>query len=393
MTSLSSLNLDPFEMRRLNAVRPGDDFIVAGAPEEDLKFGSYGLDECLDLARETLAGPDDVAPPAGWDIGEGMAASMIATLPPRGHRSVAAVGLGPDGVFQVRSGTAEFGNGTTTVHRQVVSEVFGVPWSRIALVHADTDAVRHDTGAFGSTGIVVASKALHASCVALQDVLVTAGASVLGIAPEACSWTPDGVTGGGRTATVAEVLAAADPSVMRGDSAWCETELDQRERSVAFNVQAFRVAVRRATGEVRILKSVQTADAGVVINPEQCRGQIEGGVAQGIGSALYEEVLIAPDGSVSNPAFRQYRIPQMADVPRTHVLFATTSDALGPYGAKSMSESPYNPVAPALANAIRRAVGVRPFTLPMTRDRVWRMLQRRRGVASRERGWSRRCAR
>lgn len=130
-----------------------------------------------------------------------------------------------------------------------------------------------------------------------------------------------------------------------------------------------------ATGTVRILQSVQAADAGTVMNPQQCRGQVEGGVAQAIGSSLYEEIMLDGKGVPLTPVFRTYRVPQMADVPETEVYFADTSDDLGPYGAKSMSESPYNPVAPALANAIRRAVGCRPYELPMSRDRVWRLLQ------------------
>ncbi len=128
------------------------------------------------------------------------------------------------------------------------------------------------------------------------------------------------------------------------------------------------------TGSVEILQSVQAADAGTVMNPQQCLGQVEGGVAQAIGSSLYEEVMLDGQGLVLTPVFRTYRVPQMADIPTTEVYFAETSDALGPFGAKSMSESPYNPVAPALANAIRRAVGVRPHELPMSRDRVWRLL-------------------
>ncbi|MCW2530311.1 MAG: aldehyde oxidase and xanthine dehydrogenase molybdopterin binding, partial [Pseudonocardiales bacterium] len=145
-------------------------------------------------------------------------------------------------------------------------------------------------------------------------------------------------------------------------------------RSLAFNVHAFRVAVDVRTGEVQILQSIQAADAGTVMNPEQCRGQVEGGVAQAIGSSLYEEVMTDADGGLITQVFRTYRIPQMADIPTTEVYFADTSDDLGPFGAKSMSESPYNPVAAALGNAIRRAVGVRPYETPFSRDRVWRML-------------------
>jgi CO/xanthine dehydrogenase Mo-binding subunit len=124
---------------------------------------------------------------------------------------------------------------------------------------------------------------------------------------------------------------------------------------------------------VRILQSAHAADAGFVLNPEQLRGQIEGGVAQAIGSALYEEMILT-EGLVTTQVFRSYHLPQMADIPETEVFFAETDDSVGPFGAKSMSEAPYNPVAAALANAIRNATGVRPYELPMSRDRVWRML-------------------
>jgi len=148
---------------------------------------------------------------------------------------------------------------------------------------------------------------------------------------------------------------------------------DGTPRSVAFNVHGFEVAVDRASGEVRLLRSVQAADAGVVLNPEQLRGQVEGGTAQAIGTALYEEMMLDDEGRVLTTAFRNYRMPKFGDVPETEVHFATTHDDLGPLGAKSMSEAPYNPVAPALANAIRDALGVRPYELPMSRDRLWRL--------------------
>ena len=99
-------------------------------------------------------------------------------------------------------------------------------------------------------------------------------------------------------------------------------KFDGTPRSVAFNVQAFRLAVNKCTGAIRILRSVHAADAGTVINPMQCRGQIEGGVAQSLGAALYEEMVIDKSGRVINPAFRNYHLPQFGDVPRTEVLFA-----------------------------------------------------------------------
>ncbi|MDU6374515.1 MAG: molybdopterin cofactor-binding domain-containing protein, partial [Bradyrhizobium sp.] len=151
-------------------------------------------------------------------------------------------------------------------------------------------------------------------------------------------------------------------------------------RSVAFNVQGFRVAVNKYTGVVRILKSVQAADAGRVANPMQCRGQIEGGVAQSLGAALYEEIVIDETGRVINPRFRDYHLPSYADVPRTEVLFAETTDTIGPLGAKSMSESPYNPVSAALGNALRAATGIRFTATPFKPDRLFPLLQEKFGA-------------
>jgi CO/xanthine dehydrogenase Mo-binding subunit len=143
---------------------------------------------------------------------------------------------------------------------------------------------------------------------------------------------------------------------------------------VAFNAQWFRVAVDPGTGEILILRSVHSADAGKVLNPLQCRGQVEGGVAQALGATLAEHVDVDAEGRVGTVGFRQYHLPTFADVPPTEVHFADTDDAIGPLGAKSMSESPFNPVAPAMANALRDATGVRFTDLPFTRDRVWRAI-------------------
>ena len=143
-------------------------------------------------------------------------------------------------------------------------------------------------------------------------------------------------------------------------------------RSVSATVQGFRVAVDPATGEVRVLQSVQAVDAGTVLNPVQLRGQVEGGVVQALGAALFEEVRISGSGVVTTRALREYHVPVLADVPRTEVLCASsTYDPYGPHGAKPMSELPFNPVAPALANAVRDATGVRFTATPLRRDVVY----------------------
>lgn len=370
------LGIDPFALRRRNVVQEGDRLHETDDDYEgDLVWGSYGLDQCLDLAEAALARGNDVTAPPGWLVGEGMALGMLSTMAPGGHISQTTATLRADGTFALAVGTAEFGNGTTTVHRQIAATVLEASFDRIVLRNSDTDAVRHDTGAFASSGITVAGKALHAACTTLRSRMLRIAADLADADPDDCDLTSEGVRTPAGTVGFARIVEAAPVAERSAEGLVADGREFGDLRSLAFNVHAARVAVDPETGTVRVLQSVQAADAGFVMNPAQCRGQVEGGAAQGIGSALYEEVLVA-DGHVQNPVFRLYRVPQMADVPDTEVYFATTSDALGPFGAKSMSESPYNPVAPAIGNAISRALGTRVFEQPFSRDRVWRAAQR-----------------
>ncbi|MBI5734451.1 MAG: molybdopterin-dependent oxidoreductase [Mycolicibacterium neoaurum] len=358
------MNIDPFEFRRRNVIVPGDDFVDSHVLDDDLTFGSYGLDQCLDLAETALRAGNGVAAPEGWRVGEGMAVAMIATIPPRGHFADATVSVDAEGTYTLDIGTTEFGNGTTTVHTQLAAHELNTVTERIVVRQSNTDTAGYDTGAFGSAGTVVAGRATQRAARELRRALVSAAAELSGVAPALCSLDRNGVQCGDQLVDFGSL-----PVPMSGHG-----KHDGTPRSVAFNVQAFRVAVNTETGQVRILQSIQAADAGVVMNPQQCRGQVEGGVAQAIGSALYEEIHIGADGTVGTQTLRNYHVPQLADVPVTEVYFADTYDELGPLGAKSMSESPYNPVAPALANAVARACGARVYQLPMTPARVWRAL-------------------
>jgi CO/xanthine dehydrogenase Mo-binding subunit len=332
-------------------------------------LGSYGLDQCLDLVEAALRRDDGLPPPdPTWKIGTGMALAMIHTIPPRGHFADARIALGADGGYELTVGTAEFGNGTTTVHAQIAAFVLGASPAAIRIRQSDTALIGHDTGAYGSAGSVVAGQATERAARALRECLLARAATLLGAAPASCRLQGEWVLAG------AARLKLSDPRLSADEDLVGVGRSDGTPRSIAFNVQGFRVAVQPGTGEIRVLYSVQAADAGRVINPMQCRGQVEGGTAQAIGAALYEDLRIDADGRVENPAFRGYHIPAWADLPRTEVLFADTIDSVGPFGAKSMSESPFNPVAPALANALADAIGVRCRALPLKPDRVFRAL-------------------
>ncbi|MFC7864602.1 molybdopterin-dependent oxidoreductase [Streptomyces murinus] len=375
------LGLDPLEFKARNIIGPGEPMRTPGGHEEDLHIASYGLDQCLGIVRRARTEPGGDPAPEGWLVGEGAALAMIATGPPGGHIADARATLLPDGGFDLAVGTAEFGNGTTTVHRQIAAGELATTVERITVRQSDTDVVRHDTGAFASTGVVVAGKATLRAARALADMLLDFTAAHLRVPRADCRLTEEAVLHPGGRLPLKELYATARAI---GVEFAADGHFGGTPRSVAFNAQWFRLAVDPGTGEIRILRSVHAADAGKVMNPMQCRGQVEGGVAQALGATLFENVRVDGRGEVETAAFRRYRLPQYADVPRTEVHFMETADAIGPLGAKSMSESPFNPVAPALANALRDATGIRFTELPLTRDRVWLALHRA-GVTSQPR--------
>jgi CO/xanthine dehydrogenase Mo-binding subunit/aerobic-type carbon monoxide dehydrogenase small subunit (CoxS/CutS family) len=372
------LGLSPYEIRRRNIVKPGDPMLSPpGTTHTDVLYGSYGLDQCLDLVERAMqADGPKAALSADWLIGEGIALTMIDTVPPDGHFADARISLREDGGFELTVGTAEFGNGTSTVHRQIAATALATTVDQIHLKQSDTAHGGHDTGAYGSTGTFVAGRATQAAAENLANDLRVVAAAATRTSPDTCVLENDSILCGKQRISFAQLaaLARAQGKVLSAAGSSAGTP-----RSVAFNVQGFRVAVNKGTGEIKILRSVHAADAGRVANPMQCRGQVEGGVAQSLGATLYEEMVIDEGGRVVNPKFRDYHLPSFADIPRTEVFFADTTDTLGPMGAKSMSESPYNPVAAALGNAIANATGIRFTAVPFKPDRLWPMLHEKFG--------------
>jgi putative selenate reductase molybdopterin-binding subunit len=347
-----ALGLDPVEFRRRNLLRAGDVPDNASGASADVSATvstvGLGVAECLDLVEKALATGRGETAPDGWLGGTGVAVALLDTIPPGGHPGRARVAERPGGGYALFTGTAEFGNGTTTVHRQLVADALGCAPADVLVFNSDTDRSGHDTGAYGSTGIVVAGTAAVRAARALADAIAARAASGSG-------------------------SGSADEKPLEAEG-FC----DGLSRSVSAAVHGFRVAVCPGTGEVRILQSVQAVDAGTVLNPVQLRGQVEGGVAQALGAALFEEVRVSAAGVVTTRALREYHVPVLADLPRTEVLFCSgTADPYGPHGARPMSEAPFNPVAPALANALRDATGVRFTATPLRRDVVHDRLHER----------------
>ena len=367
------IGLDPFEIRRRNMIAPGDWIGSIWGDTSDVDFGSYGLDQCMDLVEHALKSGRGTPKPEGeeWVEGTGMALAMLECGPPTEHRSGAEMRLLADGRYHLAVGSTEMGNGSTTSHRQIAAEVLQTQAGRIDIVNADTDLTPYDTGTFASTGTVVAGQAVALTATALRDNILNYASRQISVPLAECRLADDQVICGERRIPLSELYAIGPRERHRFEA---RRKAYLSPRSIAFNVHGVRVAVNRITAGIRILHSVHAADIGRLINPMQCRGQIDGAIAMGIGWALTENMVHGADGAMVNPTLRNYRIPAFADVPPSEVFFADTYDRIGPLGAKSQGECAINPVAPAIANAVANATGIRFAHLPLTPDRIFAAL-------------------
>jgi putative selenate reductase molybdopterin-binding subunit len=365
--------MDPFAIRRKNMVRPHDWMESVWKDPSDVSFGSYGLDQCLDLVESALSKGGGSTKPDGdeWAEGTGVALAMMDCGPPTEHRSGAQMALLPDGTYHLAVGSTEMGNGSVTSHRQIAASILGTRGGSIDIINADTDLAPYDTGTFASTGTVVAGKAVALTATALRDNILEFASGYTGIDPAGCHLDDGAVVCGERRLELTDLHAAG---IAAGHRFEAKRKAYLSPRTVGFNAHGIRLAVHRVTGEIRVLHSVHAADIGRRINPMQCRGQIDGAIAMGFGWALTENMVYDGNGAMMNPALRNYRIPAYADVPATEVLFADTYDKIGPLGAKSQGECAINPIAPAIANALADATGVRFPHLPFTPDRIFSKL-------------------
>lgn len=365
------LGMDPMEFRRRNAVQPGDNLAVGGAPTDEC-MGSYGLDQCFDAVSSAMRMESAIPAPEGpeWSVGDGYAMSMFDTSPPTEHRSEASLELLPDGTYLIRIGTCEFGNGTTTSHVQFAAATLGTTMSRVSIKHGDTSESGWDTGAFAQTGLFVAGRAVTFAAQGLRTRILE----------YAERFAQDGAT----VELLPDAVAVGDARIPL-DELWRRAAVDgvalsQARKAygspvtVGFNVTGVRAAVNSVTGEIRLLHIAHAVDAGVVVNPQQLRGQVEGAVTMGIGFAMTEWHQMSDDGTVLNPGLRMYRIPNFADVPPIQVFFADDEDTVGAFGAKSCAESPIDPVSPAIANAVAQATGVRLRDLPLVPPLIFERL-------------------
>lgn len=380
------LRIDPAEFRRKNAIRLGDiDRLSAqlGEGKEGLPrvVRSCGLPECIDRAASAIGWQQKRAGiPAGRHLkrGVGMSCCMQGSGIAGIDWASAFLKMNEDGSFCLQVGASDVGAGADTVLSQIAAETLGVTLDKIIITSGDTDFTPFDVGAYASSTTIISGGAVKKAAEKVRAQVFALAAKMLAVPAESL------------TAANNEIRSTADPSKSLPISevalqALYREKLQIMDGASHFNTDSpppfcatfAEVEVDTETGHVRVLHLATAVDPGTAINPMQAEGQVEGAVTQGLGYALTEELVLDAAGRPPNANFLDYKIFSAKDMPKLTTILIATDEPLGPYGAKSISEVPINGPAPAIANAIFHAVGVRLRKLPIRPEDVLRALRAR----------------
>ncbi len=359
------LGIDPFEIRLRNANEPGE------TTPQGSHITSCGMKECLEAVRTRLGPPGTPSAPH-LKRGVGIAGVFHVGGGARIYRSDgcgAMVKIDDFGKVTVIVGGTDIGQGMETVVAQMAAETLGVALDRVVVTTASTDVRPWDVGVHASRTTFIAGNAVR---LAALDALRQLDEARRALALPADSPVDKIVRSVHFRDRGTMVLGQAfyDPPNAMVD----EGNKGNVSAAYVFGAHGIEVEVDVETGRIRILRVIAAHDVGRAINPMQVEAQIEGGVLQGIGYALLEEVRL-DGGAMANPNFLDYRMPGPQDMPVIEPVIVETLDPHGPFGAKGVGEPPIVPVAPALANAVANAIGVRVREIPMTPERIWRALR------------------
>ncbi len=323
--------------------------------------------------------------------GRGVGVMWYPTHPTGPNPSAAFVKVNSDGTVVVLAGAKDVGQGSTTVLAQVAAAALGVPLEWVSVVSADTELTPYDGGSTGSRVTYIASRAVELAVAQARKPLLEVASERLGVPPEELESGDGKIWVRGDPARSIGIDTAANECYFRkavvpvGAASYSaqiaapDPETGQRKGrpvypSYIYATHIAEVEVDTETGEVEVLRFVAAHDSGTVVNPLLTQGQINGGIALGIGYALTEQMLFR-EGRLMNPNFMDYVIPTALDVPDIQVVFCEVPDPASPHGVKAVGEASVVPTAPAVINAICDAVGVRIYDLPATPEKVLRALK------------------
>jgi putative selenate reductase molybdopterin-binding subunit len=383
----NSLGLDPIEFRRKNWVQAGDTMPIApllGEGEQDTVqtapvILSCGLNECFEQGLNAIKW--DHKNQTGWHEvpgkphlrrGLGAAMCMHGTAIPGLDMGAASIKINDDGSFNLMVGATDLGTGSDTVLAQIAAEVLAVPLTDIIIHSSDTDFTPFDTGAYASSTTYISGTAVKKAAEQVAEQIKQRGAMILDLD----DWNN---------------LILRDQKVHAEDGRWVTLEKialhslhQDAQRQIMANAsfvsldspppfagQFAEVEVDIETGQVTVTKLVMAVDAGVPINPVTASGQVEGGLTQALGYGHTEEMVYDNRGRLINDSFGSYYLYRAHEMPEIKAILVRTNEPTGPFGAKAIAEIPKDGVAPALANAIFDAVGVRIRRIPLTPQRVY----------------------
>jgi putative selenate reductase molybdopterin-binding subunit len=386
-----AMKIDPIAFRKKNWVQAGDTMPIAPllgeGEKETVEFEpviqSCGLNECFTQGMRAIGWGDKEN--ANWSMvpgkphirrGLGAAMCMHGTAIPGLDMGAASIKINDDGSFNVLVGATDLGTGSDTVLAQIAAEVLGVPLSKIIIYSSDTDMTPFDTGAYASSTTFVSGTAVLKAAEDVADQIRKRAALMLELE-----------SGTGIRLSGAQAIAPDGRSVSHEHVALHSLHQDQQRQIMAsasfvsmdspppFAGQFAEVEVDTETGQVTVTKLVMAVDAGVPINPVTASGQVEGGMTQALGYGHCEEMAYTEDGDLINSEFGPYHIYRADEMPWLETILVQTHEPTGPFGAKAIAEIPKDGVAPAIANAIFDATGVRIRGIPFTPQRVYEAIR------------------
>lgn len=364
------LNMDPVVLREKNIVKEGQ--VMPAYYGETAN--SCALDRCLKRAKEMI---DWDSKYPCRDMGNGKVRSVGVAMAMQGSGisavDTASVGIkvNDDGFYSLMIGATDMGTGCDTILAQMAAECLDCEMEDIIVHGVDTDSSPYDCGSYASSTTYVTGMAVVRTCEALKEKICLKGAEYLGCAAEEVEFDGEKVIHlkTGKSITRAEI----------GNQVMCNNE-EALYVSEAFSspispppfmVGMAEVEIDRQTGQLELIDYVAVVDCGTVVNPNLARVQTEGGIAQGIGMALYEDVVYNENGKNYSNSFMQYKIPSRLDVGEIRVEFESSYEPSGPFGAKSIGEIVINTPPPAIANAVQNATGVIVRELPITGEKIY----------------------
>ncbi|MGL4365696.1 xanthine dehydrogenase family protein molybdopterin-binding subunit, partial [Cetobacterium sp.] len=356
------LKLDPTEVRMKNLVEPGEGkYITSGDIKKCIEIGK----EKFNWAEKSI--PREVAP------NKIRAAGMAVTMQGSGiggiDTAAATIKLGDRGDFNLMVGVTDMGQGCDTVLTQMAAEVLEVPMDRISIHSADTDLSPYDPGAYASSGTYVTGNAVIIAANNMKEEILKGASKMFNVEIGDIDYL-------GTELKIADKIISLEEFAQRSISFEGMNQITTTgtwggETSPPPFIAGFaEVEVDTLTGEVEVTDYLSVVDCGTPINPNLVQVQVEGGAAQGIGLALFEDIKYDKKGRVMTDSLMQYKIPSRLDCKNIRVEFSNSYEKTGPFGAKSVGEVVVNTPAPAIVDAVYNATKVRVRNLPVTSEKV-----------------------